>query len=134
MDSLIPGQIKTMGLLSLMLVATSLLVFRQSLGAEQTPAQYSVASWGHKDGLPSTFIYSIAQTRDGFLWLGTDDGLVRFDGVQFTRWRPLLPNGELPGQVRVLHVSRQGELLMGTASGLIGSERNSGIEATQLDS
>lgn len=134
MDSLILGQIKTMGLLSWMLVATSLLVFRQSLGAEQTAAQYSVAAWGHKDGLPSTFIYSIAQTRDGFLWLGTDDGLVRFDGVQFTRWRPLLPDGELPGQVRVLHVSRQGELLLGTETGLIGSERTGGFEATQLDS
>jgi signal transduction histidine kinase/ligand-binding sensor domain-containing protein len=105
-----------------------------STQADQTTAQYSVASWGHKDGLPSTFVYSIAQTRDGFLWLGTDDGLVRFDGVEFTRRRPALPNGELPGQVRVLHVSREEELLLGTGTGLIGSERNGGIEATQLDS
>src|ERR1700728_1841852 len=105
-----------------------------SMGAQQTAAQYSVVSWGHKDGLPSTFVYSIAQTRDGFLWLGTDDGLVRFDGVQFTRWRPAMPNGELPGQVRVLHVSRRGELLLGTGAGLAGSARNGGIEATQLDS
>ena len=116
------------------LAAVALPSLCASMEAQQTAAQYSVVSWGHKDGLPSTFVYSIAQTRDGFLWLGTDDGLVRFDGVQFTRWRPAMPNGELPGQVRVLHVSHRGELLLGTGAGLAGSARNGGIEATQLDS
>jgi ligand-binding sensor domain-containing protein len=119
---------------SWVLAAMSLFAPGPFMRAEQTTAQYSVASWGHKDGLPSTFIYSVVQTRDGFLWLGTDDGLVRFDGVQFTRSRPVMPNGELPGQVRVLHVSRQGELLLGTGTGLVGHERNVAFEGTQLDS
>ena len=110
-----------------------LLVICPLMRAEPITAQYSVTSWGHKDGLPSTFVFSIAQTSDGFLWLGTDDGLVRFDGVQFTQWRPALPKGELPGQVRVLHVSPNGELLFGTGTGLVGIMRNDGVEATQLD-
>jgi signal transduction histidine kinase/ligand-binding sensor domain-containing protein len=116
-------------------VATSLglLVICPLMRAEQITAQYAVTSWGHKDGLPSTFVFSIAQTSDGFLWLGTDDGLVRFDGVQFTQWRPALPKGELPGQVRVLHVSPHGELLFGTGTGLVGIMRKNGVEATQLD-
>ena len=109
-------------------------LFLAPLHAEEPSVQYSIESWGHKDGLPSTFIYSIVQTADGFLWLGTDDGLVRFDGVQFTQWRPALPNGELPGHVRILHVSPQGELLLGTGSGLVGVMRSDGVEATQLDS
>jgi signal transduction histidine kinase/ligand-binding sensor domain-containing protein len=111
-----------------------LLAIGPLIRAEQTTAQYSVVSWGHKDGLPSNFIYSIAQTADGFLWLGTDDGLVRFDGVQFTPWRPATPNDQLLGQVRVLHVSRKRDLLIGTGSGLAGIMRNDSVEAMQLDS
>jgi ligand-binding sensor domain-containing protein/two-component sensor histidine kinase len=40
------------------------------------------------DGLPSTTIYSIVQTRDGYLWIGTSNGLARFDGVKFTVFDP----------------------------------------------
>ncbi len=50
--------------------------------------EYTHTVWTHKDGLPSAFIYSIAQTRDSYLWLATTDGLVRFDGVRFVHWRP----------------------------------------------
>jgi signal transduction histidine kinase/ligand-binding sensor domain-containing protein len=118
---------------SWVVTSLGLLVICPLMRAEQITAQYAVTSWGHKDGLPSTFVFSIAQTSDGFLWLGTDDGLVRFDGVQFTQWRPALPKGELPGQVRVLHVSPHGELLFGTGTGLVGIMRKNGVEATQLD-
>ena len=118
---------------SWVVTSLGLLVICPLIRAEQITAQYSIASWGHKDGLPSTFVFSIAQTRDGFLWLGTDDGLVRFDGLQFMQLRPALPKGELPGQVRVLHVSPHGELLFGTGTGLVGIMRGDGLEATQLD-
>lgn len=104
------------------------------LGAEQTAPQYSISSWGHKDGMMSTFVFSLAQTPDGFLWLGTEDGVVRFDGIEFTQGRSEVPNDPLPGQVHALQVSRQGELLLGTGTGLVGSIRNGGMEATQLDS
>jgi signal transduction histidine kinase/ligand-binding sensor domain-containing protein len=118
---------------SWVVTSLGLLVTCPLIRAEQITAQYSVASWGHKDGLPSTFVLSIAQTSDGFLWLGTDDGLVRFDGVQFTQWRPAMPKGELPGQVRVVRVSPHGELLFGTGTGLVGIMRKDEVEATQLD-
>src|SRR4051794_3828839 len=46
-------------------------------------SRYGVRIWQAEDGLPQNSVFSIAQTRDGYLWVGTHDGLVRFDGVRF---------------------------------------------------
>ena len=46
--------------------------------------QFSIDTWDGADGLPQIRIRAIVQTRDGYLWLGTANGLVRFDGVNFT--------------------------------------------------
>jgi ligand-binding sensor domain-containing protein/signal transduction histidine kinase len=48
-----------------------------------TLTQYAHRIWGQEEGLFQPTIYSILQTRDGFLWLGTQDSLIRFDGVHF---------------------------------------------------
>ena len=45
---------------------------------------YNVNHWTVDDGLPQNAVHSILQTRDGYLWFTTLDGLVRFDGVSFT--------------------------------------------------
>jgi hypothetical protein len=51
--------------------------------APQAPASdYIVRNWSTDDGLPQNSVTAIAQTRDGYLWLGTFNGLVRFDGVR----------------------------------------------------
>ena len=47
-------------------------------------AQYRFDQWTADNGLPQNSLTSIAQTSDGYLWLTTNDGLVRFDGVGFT--------------------------------------------------
>ena len=59
---------------------------------------YGTTTWGQKDGLPSAVIWALAQDRAGYLWLGTNTGLVRFDGVRFTEWSALsdVPLRELP--------------------------------------
>jgi ligand-binding sensor domain-containing protein/signal transduction histidine kinase len=49
-----------------------------------TFAQYRFDHWTADNGLPQNGVYSITQTRDGYLWFTTLDGLVRFDGVRFT--------------------------------------------------
>ena len=46
-------------------------------------SQYVRERWGSDQGLPSGPVYAIAQTTDGYLWIGTDKGLVRFDGLNF---------------------------------------------------
>jgi signal transduction histidine kinase/ligand-binding sensor domain-containing protein len=85
--------------------------------------EYTHTVWTHRDGIPSAFIYSMAQTRDGYLWLATTDGLVRFDGVRFVHWRPKTGHTELLGVVRSLGASRDGSLWIGTAAGLVGHIR-----------
>lgn len=47
-------------------------------------AQYQIESWTTDNGLPQNTVSSIVQTPDGYLWLATLDGLVRYDGVRFT--------------------------------------------------
>jgi signal transduction histidine kinase/ligand-binding sensor domain-containing protein len=71
------------------------------LGSDRTIAQYVHTAWGQKEGAPGG-ILALAQTADGFLWLGCVDGLYRFDGVSFELRRPgityallALPNGDL---------------------------------------
>ena len=90
------------------------------LNPQQKITQYSLTQWGHRDGLPSTAIYAIAQTPDGFLWLGTSDGLVRFDGLRFLQV-PLLKTDKSDatafGQVQTLKVDRTGAMWIGTQSG-----------------
>jgi signal transduction histidine kinase/ligand-binding sensor domain-containing protein len=54
-----------------------------ALDSSKALTQYAHRIWGQEQGLFQPTIYSILQTRDGFLWLGTQDRLIRFDGVQF---------------------------------------------------
>lgn len=69
----------------------ALLVGAQPVGAQsiggldpgKSLTQYQMEVWGADDGLPQKSIYSIRQSKDGFLWLGTQEGLVRFDGIEF---------------------------------------------------
>src|SRR5262245_32242798 len=54
--------------------------------AADAPSQYTLTTWTARDGLPSSYVLSLAQDQDGFLWVGTNGGLVRFDGQRFTPW------------------------------------------------
>ncbi len=101
-----------------------LLALQADASASSKPlTEYTHTVWTHKDGIPSAFIYSIAQTQDGYLWLATTDGLVRFDGVRFVHWRPKTGHTELLGVVRSLCAARDGSLWIGTADGLVGHIR-----------
>jgi hypothetical protein len=59
-------------------------------------SQYGHSVWRVQDGYFGAGPNVITQTTDGYIWVGTDAGLFKFDGVQFVRWRPLsgeeLPN------------------------------------------
>src|SRR5580698_2157915 len=73
-------------------------------------------SWTHKDGVPSQ-ILTLAQTTDGFLWIGTRDGLYRFDGIHFEVFHS--PDGKpLPAsEVAALLAMPDGGLWIGVGRG-----------------
>ena len=81
-------------------------------------SQYAHASWKNSEGFSEGIIRSIAQTADGYLWLGTEFGLRRFDGVRAVPWEP--PAGQhLPSSdIRSLQGARDGRLWIGTFRGL----------------
>jgi len=90
-----------------------------ALNPELDVSQYSHTSWKVRDGFVKGEISSIAQTPDGYLWLGTEVGLFRFDGVKNFPWHPP-SNQELPSNwIFSLLVTRDGTLWIGTAKGLV---------------
>jgi ligand-binding sensor domain-containing protein len=81
-------------------------------------SQYAHNAWNNRDGFSRGFIPSIAQTPDGYLWLGTEFGLFRFDGVRAVLWQPP-PNQHLPSNyIAGLLSGRDGALWIGTQQGL----------------
>src|SRR5262245_9095273 len=80
--------------------------------------QYVHTAWRIRDGFLKGNPQAIAQTLDGVLWLGTDAGLFRFDGVRVTAWQP--PNGDELPSTNITNVlgSRDGSLWVGTSRGL----------------
>ena len=79
--------------------------------------QYAHTAWKIREGFGKGEIYSIAQTPDGYLWLGTEFGLLRFDGVRNVPWQPPGDQHLPSGTVRSLLVGRDGTLWIG-AKGL----------------
>src|SRR5262245_11164679 len=81
-------------------------------------SQYVHTSWKVREGFARGAIHAIVQTADGYLWLGTEFGLLRFDGVRNVPWSP--PEGQgLPStDIISLLATRDGSLWIGTSKGL----------------
>ena len=79
---------------------------------------YGRQSWVMENGLPQNTVQALMQTQDGFVWLGTEVGLVRFDGNGFQVFdknsSPALPGND----VRCLLAAKDGALWIGTSDGL----------------
>jgi len=109
--------------------ASLLAVASAHAAAVQVPAgDYSVESWDERQGLPSGRIWAITQDAAGYLWLGMEAGLVRFDGVRFVRWTS--DDGTLPENpdVSSLYSAADGSLWLGFYSGGVGRIREGRLE------
>jgi ligand-binding sensor domain-containing protein len=82
------------------------------------PSQYILDNWQTAEGLPQTSAQTIARTPDGYLWVGTQEGLARFDGIRFVVFdsvkEPAIPDKH----ISVLYVDRLGQLWIGTRAGI----------------
>ncbi len=107
-----------------MVVAWALLLLTHTaplpgLGLGKPLGEYGQQAWQSDSGLPQNTVHAIAQTGDGYLWIGTEAGLVRFDGVEFTVFAaantPALPSD----WISCLKEDATGSLWIGTTGGLV---------------
>ena len=84
-------------------------------------SNWSLRVWQSDEGLPDNSIVGIAQTADGFLWIATQGGLVRFDGLQFHESRAANESGAPSGLLRALCVDGQDRLWMAKERGVLVS-------------
>ena len=88
-----------------------------ALNPRRAMTQYTRTVWTQEHGLPQDTVRAIAQTKDGYLWLGTDEGLAQFDGYDFVVFNK--ENGALPSNsVGALWAAKDGSLWIGTLGGL----------------
>ena len=102
------------------------------VGQTNEKPRFGIKTWQTEEGLPQHSVLAMTQTRDGYLWLGTLNGLVRFDGTRFT----VFDENNTPGlgSSRIVHLfeDSQGNLWIGTeTAGVFLARKNRPI--TSLD-
>jgi ligand-binding sensor domain-containing protein/signal transduction histidine kinase len=101
-------------------LAACLLLFPgSSVFSAGTDTRFTVDVFGTAQGLPSSAVLAVTQTRDGYLWAGTLAGLARFDGVQFAVFDENNTPGLDSSQITRLYEDRQTNLWIGTENGAI---------------
>ena len=88
-----------------------------ALDPSRALAEYGHDAWRIEDGLPQDTVEAIAQTSDGYLWIGTQRGLARFDGVRFTVHAPGNPPALRSGAIDSLLADPDGSLWVSTDGG-----------------
>jgi ligand-binding sensor domain-containing protein/signal transduction histidine kinase len=90
----------------------------------QSDSPFLVDSWSTGEGLPQSSVISVIQTRDGYLWLGTLNGLVRFDGIHFTVFDENNTPGLDSDRIVYLFEDSHTNLWIGTDRGDVALVRN----------
>ncbi len=109
------GEIVSMRRIWLLLVLQVPLV---ALDPGKPLTSYQRQNWQTESGLPQNTVHAILQTHDGYLWLATEGGLVRFDGLKFTTYDSQNTPALHSNNIRALLEDQQHALWIGTADGL----------------
>ena len=88
-----------------------------ALDPEKALTQYTQTIWNTEAGLPHNSVTAIAQTTDGYLWIGTEEGLARFDGVRFTVFDKENTPGIQSNQISALAADADNTLWIATLGG-----------------
>ena len=113
------------GFVGAFVVAVCLFATARATAAPSEPStpdraipEYGLAVWAADKGQPPGDVFAIAQDADGYLWLGTPNGLHRFDGARFTPWDGSTPATALPsGPIHALVGAPDGSLWIGFGGG-----------------
>jgi signal transduction histidine kinase/ligand-binding sensor domain-containing protein len=108
------------------LVISSLLLVNQ-IHAQSVPGtaiNYLVDVWDTENNLPSSTVTSLAQTPDGYLWVGTYNGLARFDGSRFETFDPVSTPALTQARIQGLFVDARGTLWINTYRGGLTTYRD----------
>ncbi len=92
-------------------------LFHYALDPQKEITQYTHDVWGIEQGLPQESVYVIIQSKDGYLWLATEEGLARFDGVHFKVYDKSNVAQLLSNSIYDLCEDREGNLWLGTNGG-----------------
>ena len=110
------GQCKIAALLPALLAA--LLAPTTGLAsAAERESGWLVRTWQTDDGLPDNRVYAVVQSPDGFLWVGTRGGLVRFDGLRFEELLTKVGAGVPRREITAVYLDRQGRVWLGYKDG-----------------
>jgi len=85
-----------------------------ALDPNKAPGEYIIRNWAEEDGLPHRLVLALYETRDGYIWLGTQDGLARFDGVHFTVFNSVNTPAIVESSMRAMVETRDGTLWIAT--------------------
>jgi len=94
-----------------------LMTTRGMFGASPAQPQYTRTVWRVQDGLPEDTVQALAETKDGYLWVGTTGGLTRFDGTRFSIYGTTTLPVSGVNSIFCLEPSRDGGLWVGTEGG-----------------
>jgi PAS domain S-box-containing protein len=90
---------------------------RASLDPARSLSQFTQDIWNVQSGLPQNSVLALAQSQDGYLWVGTEDGLARFDGMHFSVFDKENTPELQSNDIRALLVDHQNNLWIGTDGG-----------------
>src|SRR6185437_1911659 len=90
----------------------------QTPDAHRYPDEFGRQTWETENGLPQNTVHSILQSRDGYIWVATEGGLARFDGVKFVVYNAQNTPALKSNNIRTLAETRDGALWIATADGI----------------
>ncbi|MEP6663116.1 MAG: two-component regulator propeller domain-containing protein, partial [Verrucomicrobiota bacterium] len=114
-------------------MACAWLLLADTLSSAASPEpKYSVDVWGTEEGLPQNSVISMIQTRDGYLWFGTLNGFVRFDGERFTLFDESNTPGLNSSRIVKLFEDSQKNLWIGTETAGAAQIKNGRVTSLDL--